>query len=64
MLVERVEEVGQQLQVVVAVELVELLAGALPPRKASDIAAQLTGGKKNDFYKRILQQSEKDRSSS
>ena len=44
--------------------LIELLAGALPPRKASDIAAQLTGGKKNDFYKRILQQSEKDRASS
>ena len=44
--------------------LVELLAGALPPRKASDIAAQLTGGKKNSFYKRILEQSEKDRASS
>ena len=44
--------------------LIELLTGALPPRKASDIAAQLTGGKKNDFYKRILQQSEKDRASS
>jgi len=40
--------------------LIELLAGALPPRKASDIAAQLTGGRKNDFYKRILQQNKKD----
>jgi hypothetical protein len=37
-----------------------LLAEALPPRKASDIAAQLTGGRKNDFYKRILQRTEKD----
>ena len=34
--------------------LVELLASALPPRKASEIAARLTGGRKNDFYKRIL----------
>jgi 16S rRNA (cytidine1402-2'-O)-methyltransferase len=34
--------------------LIELLAGVLPPRKASEIAARLTGGRKNDFYKRIL----------
>ena len=34
--------------------LIELLAAELPPRKASEIAARLTGGRKNDFYKRIL----------
>ncbi|HCX87178.1 MAG TPA: 16S rRNA (cytidine(1402)-2'-O)-methyltransferase [Gammaproteobacteria bacterium] len=34
--------------------LIELLADALPPRRASEIAARLTGGRKNDFYKRIL----------
>jgi hypothetical protein len=34
--------------------LIKLLADALPPRRASEIAARLTGGRKNDFYKRIL----------
>jgi len=34
--------------------LIKLLADALPPRRASEIAARLTGGRKNDFYKRML----------
>tara|TARA_Y100001960_G_scaffold314484_1_gene378736 strand:+ start:1382 stop:2302 length:921 start_codon:yes stop_codon:yes gene_type:complete len=39
--------------------LVELLVGVLPPRKASEIAARLTGGRKNDFYKKILRAAER-----
>jgi len=34
--------------------LLRLLANALPPRQASEIAAQVTGGRKNDLYQRLL----------
>lgn len=40
--------------------LIKLLADALPPRRASEIAAQLTGGRKNDFYKRMLKTADAD----
>ena len=40
--------------------LIKLLADALPPRRASEIAARLTGGRKNDFYKRILKTADAD----
>jgi len=39
--------------------LIELLSDVLPPRKASEIAARLTGGRKNDFYRRILRAAER-----
>ena len=35
-------------------DLILMLAKSLPPRKASEILAKVTGGQKNDFYKRIL----------
>jgi len=35
--------------------LLDLLAGVLAPRVASEIAARLTGGRKNDYYARMLQ---------
>ncbi len=34
--------------------LLRLLADALPPRQASEIAARVTGGRKNDLYQRLL----------
>ena len=40
--------------------LIKLLADALPPRRASEIAARLTGGRKNDFYKRMLKTADAD----
>ena len=35
--------------------LLDLLAGVLTPRVASEVAARLTGGRKNDYYARMLQ---------
>ena len=35
--------------------LLDQLADVLPPRVASEVAARLTGGRKNAYYKRILQ---------
>jgi ribosomal protein L13 len=35
--------------------LLDLLAGVLAPRVASEVAARLTGGRKNDYYARMLQ---------
>ena len=34
--------------------LLTLLSESLPPRRASDIAARLTGKRKNDLYQKIL----------
>ncbi len=34
--------------------LLRLLADALPPRQASEIAARVTGGRKNDLYQRLM----------
>ncbi|MGA0381023.1 MAG: 16S rRNA (cytidine(1402)-2'-O)-methyltransferase [Arenicellales bacterium] len=34
--------------------LLDLLGKALPPRQASEIAARITGGRKNDLYQRLL----------
>ena len=36
--------------------LLTLLSESLPPRRASEIAARLTGKRKNDLYQKILLQ--------
>ena len=41
-------------------QLVTVLSEYLPPRVASMVAARITGGKKNDFYRLVLEQLEGD----
>jgi len=39
-------------------QLVTVLSEYLPPRVASMVAARITGGRKNDFYRLVLAQLE------
>ena len=39
-------------------QLVKVLTEYLPPRVASMVAARITGGRKNDFYRLVLEQLE------
>ena len=41
-------------------QLVTVLSEYLPPRVASMAAARITGGRKNDFYRLVLEQLEGD----
>ena len=41
-------------------QLVTVLSEYLPPRVASMVAARITGGRKNDFYRLVLEQLEGD----
>ena len=41
-------------------QLVTVLSEYLPPRVASTAAARITGGRKNDFYRLVLEQLEGD----